>query len=59
VTVPSVGSSSRSIARAAVDFPQPDSPISAIVSPAASSKLMPSTARTRPTSRWRSPFVIG
>src|SRR5688500_17103185 len=45
-TFPEVGSSSRSRRRPAVDLPQPDSPTSASVSPACSSKLMPSTAWT-------------
>ena len=50
--LPDVGSISRSTARAVVDFPQPDSPTSANVSPCSRSKEMPSTALTAPTS-WR------
>ncbi len=49
---PDVGSMRRSTQRAVVDFPQPDSPTRANVSPASRSKEMPSTAFTAPTS-WR------
>src|SRR5579875_1460079 len=46
---PAVGSINLRIALPAVDLPQPDSPTSPRVSPAAMSKEMPSTARTWPT----------
>ena len=39
--------------RPVVDLPQPDSPTSARVSPGATSKLTPSTARTVPTALWK------
>ena len=52
VIEPSVGSSSRIIARPVVLLPQPDSPTSPSVSPFAIEKLTPSTARTSPM--WRS-----
>src|SRR5215216_6044177 len=42
-----------------VDFPQPDSPTRPSVSPRSTSKLTPSTARTAPTWRWRTPRRIG
>src|SRR5207302_2778826 len=48
---PAVGRSRRSSSRASVDFPQPDSPTSPSVSPRATSKLTPSTARTAPVAR--------
>ncbi len=47
-TLPDVGSSRRSTSRPVVDLPQPDSPTSASVSPASTSKLTPSTACTIP-----------
>ena len=56
---PSVGSISRSSSRAVVDLPQPDSPTIPSVSPRRTSKLMPSTACTAPTWRWRNPARIG
>ena len=49
--LPPVGSSSRVISRPVVVLPQPDSPTSASVSPARTSKSTPSTARTAPTCR--------
>ena len=59
-TLPAVGSIRRSSSRPVVDLPQPDSPTSASVSPAASSKSMPSTARTTRASRARrSPCAAG
>ena len=51
VTRPALGSISRSTSRATVDFPDPDSPTSPKVSPAAIAKSTPSTARTSPS--WR------
>src|SRR5581483_850369 len=45
-TVPAVGSTSRRIARPSVVFPLPLSPTSPSVSPARTSRLTPSTART-------------
>jgi hypothetical protein len=47
-TVPEVGSISRRTQRAVVDFPQPDSPTRAKVSPASREKEIPSTALTAP-----------
>ena len=60
VTVPSVRSYSRITQRPNVDLPQPDSPTSPTVSPPNRSRLTPSTACTRATSRWISvPSLIG
>ncbi len=56
---PSVGSSSRTMVRPSVDFPQPDSPTSPRVSPSRTTKLTSSTACTRATSRCRTPLRIG
>ena len=39
--------------RPVVDLPQPNSPTSASVSPGATSKVRPSTARTVPTALWK------
>ena len=57
--VPSVGSIRRNTVRAKVDLPQPLSPTSPKVSPAAIEKLTPSTAKTCPTVRRRRPFLTG
>ena len=46
--------------RPSVDLPQPDSPTRPSVSPRRTSRLTPSTAWTRATSRWnRMPFLTG
>ena len=58
-TLPPVGSSSRVISRPVVVLPQPDSPTSDSVSPRSTSKSRPSTARTAPTWRCRSPRRTG
>src|SRR5215510_5516007 len=58
-TSPEVGSMSRRMQRPVVDFPQPDSPTRPRVSPAWMSKLTPSTAWTRATSREKSPPLMG
>ena len=57
---PAVGSISRTIMRAVVVLPQPDSPTMPRVSPAATEKLTSSTLRTSPT-WWRKmmPRVTG
>ena len=52
---PDVGVYSCAMARAAVDFPQPDSPTSPSVSPFLTEKLMPSTARIAPFLREKRP----
>ena len=52
---PELGSISRRMQRPVVDLPHPDSPTSPSVSPAAMSKLTPSTACTRSTSRENTP----
>ena len=58
--VPSVISYSRRRHRPSVDLPQPDSPTRPSVSPSRTSKLTPSTAWTRATSRWKMiPCLIG
>ena len=54
-TSPEVGSIRRSTQRPVVDLPQPDSPTRPRVSPAATSKLTPSTACTWSTTRDSSP----
>src|SRR6266545_4257111 len=54
--LPSVGSISRKIVRPTVDLPQPDSPTRPRVSPASIEKLTPSTAKTCPAVRRRTPF---
>ena len=58
-TAPSVGSSSRTIVRPSVDFPQPDSPTRPRVSPSRTPNVTSSTACTRPTSRWSNPLRMG
>src|ERR1043165_7108678 len=59
-TRPPVGSSSRITHRAIVDLPHPDSPTTPSVSPLLTVNETPSTARTRPISRWNTiPRVIG
>ena len=58
-TSPAVGSISRSTQRPVVLLPQPDSPTTPSVSPAASSKLTPSTACTWSTTRRSTPPRIG
>ena len=50
-TEPDVAGRRFRIIRAVVDFPQPDSPTSASVSPLATAKEMPQTAWTTPPSR--------
>ena len=52
-TDPSVGSSSRTMQRASVDLPQPDSPTMPSVSPWRTSNDTPSTALTLPISFWK------
>ncbi len=54
-TDPAVGSSSRMSVRPSVDFPQPLSPTSPIVSPSSRLKETSSTARTSPRLRENSP----
>ena len=56
---PACGSTRRSSERPIVDLPQPDSPTSASVRPAGTSRSTPSTARTQPTARWNRPLRIG
>ena len=56
---PEVGSTSLSTARPTVDLPQPDSPTRPSVSPCATEKLTPSTARTSPALRPKTPLRIG
>ena len=55
VMLPLDGSTRRSTLRATVDLPQPDSPTSPSVSPAATEKLTPSTACTVPIRRRNTP----
>src|SRR5215510_5825292 len=57
--LPAVGSISRSTVRPTVVLPQPDSPTSPSVSPAAIVKLTPSTANTMPRARCSSPLRMG
>ncbi len=57
-TEPDSGSTRRRIERPVVDLPQPDSPTSARVSPAARLNETRSTAWTRPVTRPRSPERI-
>src|SRR5262245_23101186 len=57
--LPAVGSISRRAVRPTVDLPQPDSPTRPRVSPRLIVKLTPSTAKTVPTRRCKSPFRIG
>ena len=60
VILPAVGSSSRTMQRASVDLPQPDSPTIPRVSPALTLKVTPSTAFTEAISFWKMiPRVIG
>src|SRR4051794_10067397 len=58
-TRPPVGSSSFSMVRPAVDFPQPLSPTRPIVSRSWTARSTPSTALTSPTFRRSRPWVIG
>jgi hypothetical protein len=59
-TLPLVGSSSRIITRASVDFPQPDSPTIPSVSPRRTCSETPSSALTEATSCLNTmPSVIG
>src|SRR5262245_23610771 len=58
-TSPDVGSMRRRMQRPVVDLPHPDSPTRPRVSPAMMSKLTPSTAWTRATSREKSPPLMG
>src|SRR6266542_1585613 len=59
-TVPSVTGSRREMIRPRVDLPQPVSPTTPSVSPGNTSRSTPSTACTRPISRWKMmPWVIG
>ncbi len=58
-TSPEVGSIRRRMQRPVVLLPQPDSPTTPSVSPAARSKLTPLTACTLSTSRPSQPPLIG
>src|SRR5688572_7530425 len=59
LTLPDVGSMSRRMQRPVVVLPQPLSPTSPSTSPWLTENEMPSTARTCPTVRENSPFLIG
>src|SRR5262245_20598501 len=58
-SVPAVGSSSRTIRRAVVDLPQPDSPTMPSVSPRLTVRLTPSTACTTPFVLEKTPCLTG
>src|SRR3989442_3806069 len=58
-TLPSVGSIKRSTLRPVVVFPQPLSPTRPSTSPSFTENDTPSTARTYPTVRDITPFLIG
>ena len=58
-TLPEVGSIRRRIQRPVVVLPQPLSPTSPSTSPSCTANDTPSTARTWPTVRESSPFLIG
>jgi hypothetical protein len=58
-TAPAVDRSNCRMARPTVVLPHPDSPTRARVHPGRISRSTPSTARTRPISRWNTPLRTG